>query len=81
MKVKIKSWKQLEQEFGVHEEGEVACTFGFTRDMEQALLENRIIDVRAVARIDDAPIVYLCSTEGLKLCWFSDDMFEEIIEE
>ena len=81
MKVKIKSWKQLEQEFGFNEEGEIACTFGFTRDMEQALPEDRIIDVRVATNLDPSSTVYLNDTEELRYWWFSDDMIEKIIEE
>jgi len=81
MKVKIKTWEQMEKEFGLYDDGEIDCTFIFSEYMEQALPEDRIIDVRISPHEVSSFPVYLSDEPALKYLWFSDDMIEEIIEE
>jgi len=81
MKVKIKTWEQMEKEFGLDGDGAIACTFGFINEMEQELPEDRIIVVRVVPNPDSPSTVYLCGVKELRHWWFSYDMIEEIIEE
>jgi hypothetical protein len=43
--VKIKSWKQMEEEFGMNALGSIACNKDFTTIMNIDLPENRIIKI------------------------------------
>jgi len=74
MKVKIKTWRALERKFGLDEEGDINCQYIFTKDMEEVLPEDRIIEVER--GID----VYFFETETTEW-WISDDMIEKVIEE
>lgn len=68
-KVKIKTWEQLAEEFGGGETFSINCQCGFPLMMNNALPEDRIIDVT--------------STNG-HLMWegweVSQDMIEEEVE-
>jgi len=82
MKVKIKTWEAMEKEFGLYDDGDIPCAFGFLECMEQALPEDRVIDVRVDIGQDSTGTVYRCDAiEQLRHLWFSDDMIEEIITE
>jgi hypothetical protein len=41
--VKIKTWEQLQEEFGLDLDGDINCKYGFTREMEEIIPKNRII--------------------------------------
>ena len=44
--VKIKSWKSMKDKFGVNNNtGSIKCGFSFTRDMENAMPKDRIIEI------------------------------------
>ena len=43
MKVKIKTWKEMEKEFGLTGWGDINCNCNFPREMENKLPEDRII--------------------------------------
>ena len=43
MKVKIKTWEQMEQEFGLDDEGDIPCEGNFLPEMERMMPEDRII--------------------------------------
>lgn len=44
-KVIIKSWKQMELEYGLNHYGSIDCNDGFTKKMEKEIPESRIIEV------------------------------------
>jgi len=79
MKVKIKTWETLEKEFGLDEEGDINCSFFFTKDMEEELPADRIIEVEPRIDLIDGR-KYLFEND-ISLWWVSDDMIEQIIEE
>ena len=45
MKVKIKTWKQMEKEFGLDFYGDINCKYYFTSEMEKDMPKNRIIEI------------------------------------
>ena len=67
MKVKIKTWEQMKEEFGVDEDGFINCHSGFTPRMEKSMPEDRIVE------LVDGREYYV---------WvISEDMIEEVIEQ
>jgi len=45
MKVKIKTWKRMEEEFGLDRSGSIDCEESFVNSMENRMPKNRIIEV------------------------------------
>ena len=45
IKIRIKTWEEMEQEFGLKYNGEIDVEFTFTKLMEKELPSNRIIEV------------------------------------
>ena len=43
MKVKIKTWKRLKEEFGLDAEGDIDCKDSFLPEMEEMMPDDRII--------------------------------------
>lgn len=43
--VKIRTWDDMEAEFGLDQEGDIKCPAIFTTDMEKELPSDRIIEV------------------------------------
>jgi len=43
VKVKIKTWKEMEREFGLNGWGDINCMCNFTKEMENKMPEDRII--------------------------------------
>ena len=43
--VKIKTWEQMEEEFGTNSHGNILTEYIFTEDMERQMPEDRIIEV------------------------------------
>lgn len=71
MKVKIKTWEQMEEEFGLDRDGDIAITPCFSQRMEELMPVDRIIEV--TPGFDG---VYLWETK-----WhITNDMIEEFIE-
>jgi len=66
MKVKIKTWEQMEQEFGLDDEGNIACKGSFISGVEKIIPDDRIIC------LDDERYWHNY--------FFHQDMIEEIIE-
>lgn len=48
MKVKIKPWEQMEQEYGLTLRGNINCEGVYVRSMEDAIPPNRVIQVETV---------------------------------
>lgn len=73
MKVKIKSWEKMVEEFGLeqYDSGcEIPCEAIFTDEMDGLLPEDRIIDRDVEAKW------YYTPTDCF---WISDDMIEEYL--
>ena len=47
-KVKIKTWEQMEKEFGVSSFGTINCSLHFTRKMEKAIPGDRVAQITCV---------------------------------
>lgn len=45
MRVLIKTWEQMEREYGINGTDSIRCAFSFTRSMENHIPTNRIIFV------------------------------------
>ena len=74
MKVKIKTWKKMEEEYGLDEYEEIDCYCKFMYEMEVMLPEDRIIEIK---RKDDYYVWNI-----LNYFWnISDDMIEQVVEE
>ncbi len=75
--VKIKTWEQMEKEFGLDEVfGDIACRCSFVKEMEWAITKDRIIEIY---EIDE----HFYWEEGLESNeWeITNDMIEEIIKD
>ena len=79
MKVKIKSWREMEAEYGIvgrDNKSSIDCEAGFTRKMEDALPKNRIIDIHKLDKYPAYPV-----WQHKRDIWsISNDMIEKIIE-
>jgi hypothetical protein len=73
MKVRIKTWEEMEKEFGIGlYDGSIKCERTFVTEMESALPDNRIIDVERIGGSTYSWIDYAgCEWE------ISDDMIAE----
>jgi hypothetical protein len=69
MKVKIKTWKQMVDEFGLDSDGDILSDIAFTHEIEEMLPEDRIIEIGKDK---------IWKKEGL---FISDDVIEKVIEE
>ena len=82
MKVRIKTWEQMEKEFGVDNVGDIKCKETFNTYMEEQLPKDRIIEIEkdennTLKIFNNVHDWYVDDFE-----WnISDDMIEEIIEE
>jgi len=45
MKVKLKTWDRMEEEFGLTEEGHIDCFLIFPKSLDEVIPEDRIIDI------------------------------------
>ena len=76
IKVKIKSWDKMEDEFGLDYFMNINCNEVFVYSMENLLPEDRIIEVTPVEDNN----IYSWHVNGNE--WnISNDMIEEVIEE
>jgi hypothetical protein len=69
--VKVKSWTTLEEEFGLDGTDSINCKFGFTKEMEKQLPEDRIIEVDYYS--EDNSYKWLV---GDGEYWLTDEMLE-----
>ena len=53
MKVEIKTWDDMEEEFGLDTFGEISCWLSFTIDMEDVMPEDRIINIEESVYSED----------------------------
>jgi len=51
MKVKIKTWDAMQEEYGLSGDGTIDVLFAFTQSMEQDMPEDRVIEVQEVSNI------------------------------
>lgn len=73
MKVKIKDWHSMMEEFGLDENGDINCNCGFVSDMKERCGE--IIEVDEIIFVEGAFAYFKYDY------WtFTDDMYE-VIEE
>lgn len=74
MKVKIKTWKQMEEEFGLDFDGDINIDYGFIKSMEVDMPKDRIIE------IDEKGNWRYINNLNRKRSWsISDDMIAEKI--
>ena len=74
MKVRIKEWDTLVEEFGIDEDGDIDCLYSFTTEMKECC--GKIIEVNE-GNLLEPDIINIFVYEG----WlFTDEMFE-VIEE
>lgn len=76
MKVKIKTWEEMEKEFGLDDDGDVVCCEFFTTEMEAVMPMDRIIEVK---RMTDEDTYWF--EEGDNSYIITMDMIEEVIAE
>ena len=70
MKVKIKTWEKMEEEFGLDDFGDIDCACYFIDIMEDSLPNDRIIEVYGLSNY------WKVGGDG----WIiSDDMIEEYL--
>jgi hypothetical protein len=68
--VKIKTWDQMEKEFGLTGSGSINCTIVFTEEMEEDLPKNRIIV------LENDEWRYISKTYD-KRYWICDEIIKE----
>ena len=74
MKVRIKDWWEMAEEFGIDEDGDINCYGSFTTDMKECC--DKVIEV-------DDDIICVCDGVNVFMYdgWsFSEEMYE-VIEE
>ena len=64
MKVEIKTWDDMEEEFGLDTFGEISCWLSFTIDMEDVMPEDRILEVEESVEKDSEDEFYWEEGEG-----------------
>lgn len=70
MKVRIREWSEMEEEYGIDEDGDINCDCGFIKDMREYCGE--VFEVHELTLVEG---IFTYDN------WiFSDDMYE-IIEE
>jgi len=78
MKVKIKTWEQMGKEFGLTKLGNIPrMLFNFTKEMEELLPEDRVIEVRPNPSING----YRWDVEKYVSRTITDEMIEEFLDE
>ena len=82
MKVKIKTWGEMEKEFGVDNVGDIKCKETFNTYMEELLPKDRIIEIKENGMYSNLLPHNVYDWYVDEFEWnISDDMIEEIIEE
>lgn len=82
MKVKIKTWGEMEKEFGVDNVGDIKCKETFNTYMEEQLPKDRIIEIKENGMYSNLLPHNVYDWYVDEFEWnISDDMIEEIIEE
>jgi len=76
MKVKIKSWEELEKEFGYDNEDTLRTPSGFTQLLEEDLPADRIIEVVGFRR---QPQMWLTGDGGVY--YIDEEMVSEVIDD
>ena len=72
MKVRIKDWEVMFEEYGIDEDGDINCNYIFSKDMKEYC--GKVIEVEDII-ICDGVNVFMYD------CWvFSEEMYE-VIEE
>lgn len=74
MKVRIKEWDILAEEFGIDEDGDINCLYNFTTDMKECC--GKIIEVNE-DNLLEPDIINIFVYEGW---FFTDEMFDAIEE-
>ena len=74
VRVKIKSWKAMEEEFGLDDDEQIRCTFSFVTKMEEIMPEDRIIEVY---KSDKSNSWYIWKESDF---WISEDMIEAYLD-
>ena len=72
MKVRIKEWDTLAEEFGIDEDGNIDCLYSFTTDMKECC--GKIIEVNE-DNLLEPDIINIFVYEGW---FFTDEMFDVI---
>lgn len=82
MKVRIKTWNEMVQEFGVDNVGDIKCKETFNTYMEELLPKDRIIEIKENGKYSNLLPHNVYDWYVDEFEWnISDDMIEEIIEE
>lgn len=82
MKVRIKTWNEMVQEFGVDNVGDIKCKETFNTYMEELLPKDRIIEIKENGMYSNLLPHNVYDWYVDEFEWnISDDMIEEIIEE
>lgn len=91
MKVRIKTWEEMEKEFGVDNVGDIKCKETFSTYMEELLPKDRIIEIEENGKNNMFKLynvydwciynVYAWGKYDINEWNITDDMIEEIIEE
>ncbi len=72
MRVRIKTWEAMEEEFGLDDDGDINNKYSFVDMMEEVIPEDRIIEVEE----DEDIYLWDCDSQ-----WYiSKDMVEEFLD-
>ena len=76
MKVKIRSWSDMEAHYGLDDDGDIPCDMTYSQGMEEWMPGDRIIELNE----DDEPF-YQWYVNGIDAYTVTDDMIEFILPE
>ena len=80
MFVKIKTWDQMEEEFGLDSGGDINCKGGFLTTMEKDVPKNRIIEIsKSLSKSKNINHYYDWKTNKNSTWTISNDMIEEFL--
>ena len=74
-KVKIKTWGELEKEYGLNEDEDINCKYGFTKNTEIEIKKLNCNRILTIDKVRD----YSYGMKEIKRNWsndFSDDMIK-----
>ena len=68
MKVRIKTWEEMENDFGVNSAGNIDCQDNFLVEMEEAMPDDRIINIDMEGKWID------------EIYWINKDLIAEYLQ-
>jgi len=82
-KIKIRTWEEMEKEYGLNNDGNIDCRYPFTKNMEIKIEElncDRILTIRTTGiGLYSMKEIEWCLTDDMMKCLVEDDIKSESI--